>query len=49
MKKAQYFITCHDLPVRNIQEIHPENVKRLLTKTNETKRDNRQLSFLFGD
>ena len=32
MKKAQYFITCHDLPVRNIQEIHPENVKRLLTK-----------------
>lgn len=49
MKKAQYFITCNDLPAKTIQEIHPENVKRLLTQTNDHKKDSRQLSFLFGD
>ncbi|WP_455499558.1 putative DNA modification/repair radical SAM protein, partial [Butyricimonas virosa] len=28
LKKAQYFITCNELPTRTINEIKPENVRR---------------------
>lgn len=31
MKKAQYFITCRELPVHTINELKPETVKALLT------------------
>ncbi len=30
MKKAQYFITCRELPIMSIQELKPEIVKNLL-------------------
>ena len=31
MKKAQYFITCHELPKHTVQELTPQGVRRLLT------------------
>lgn len=31
MKKAQYFITCNELPKQTIQELTPQGVRRLLT------------------
>lgn len=31
MKKAQYFITCNELPQKTVQELTPQNVRRLLT------------------
>lgn len=50
MKKAQYFITCQELPVQTIQEITPETVRRLLTqKTTKKKGDDRQLILPFQD
>ena len=32
LKKAQYFITCNELPTRTVNEIKPENVRRILTQ-----------------
>ena len=32
LKKAQYFITCNELPTRTINEIKPENVRRIITQ-----------------
>ena len=32
MKKARYFITCRELETRTIQELRPENVRRILTR-----------------
>lgn len=50
MKKAQYFITCQELPVQSIQEVTPETVRRLLTqKTTKKKGDDRQLILPFQD
>lgn len=50
MKKAQYFITCHELPMQTINEISPENVRRLLIrKTGKKQLDERQLTFQFGE
>ncbi len=31
MKKAQYFITCGELPALTVNEMNPDNVRRLLT------------------
>lgn len=31
MKRAQYFITCHELPTATIQELQPERVRSMLT------------------
>jgi len=31
MKKAQYFITCNELPKQTVQELTPQGVRRLLT------------------
>ena len=48
MKKAQYFITCHELPMRTIHEISPEVVRQLLIRKNGKKRvDDLQLELQF--
>lgn len=50
MKKAQYFITCRELPIRTIQEVTPETLRRLFTqKTSRKKEDERQLILPFQD
>lgn len=37
MKKAQYFITCHQLPAFTVQEATPEYVRQVLTTVKRTK------------
>lgn len=50
MKKAQYFITCHELQPHTVHELTPEGVRRLLTARPAPKcGDNRQLSLPFAD
>ena len=49
MKKAKYFITCGELVSPSVNELHPENVRRLLTPQPKRKTDERQLSFDFGE
>ncbi|MFR6541853.1 MAG: putative DNA modification/repair radical SAM protein [Butyricimonas virosa] len=39
LKKAQYFITCNELSTRTINEIKPENVRRILTQRKATRID----------
>lgn len=47
MKKAQYFITCGELPMNTVNELRPEQVRRLLI--NKKKSDDRQLEIVFPD
>lgn len=51
MKKAQYFITCNELPVQTINELQPEMVRKILvTKRNGRKdADNNQLLLIFPE
>lgn len=49
MKKAQYFITCHELPVQSVQDITPEKVRSLLIKKVGKKTDERQLVLQFPE
>lgn len=49
MKKAQYFIACHELPVQTVNELRPENVRRILTRKGKRQADDRQLVFHFED
>ena len=50
MKKAQYFITCHELPMKTVNEMTPQAVRSLLiTKPNKKKVDERQLLLDFQD
>ncbi len=50
MKKAQYFITCHELSASlTVNELRPENVRRLLTPAARVKTDERQLILPFHD
>ena len=50
MKKAQYFISCHELPVRTINEVSPEAVRQILTrKAGRKKTDDRQLILQFRE
>ena len=51
MKKAQYFITCNELPVATVNELYPERVRQLLTtkKPKKGESDNRQLSIIFPE
>ncbi|MDR1408464.1 MAG: putative DNA modification/repair radical SAM protein [Tannerella sp.] len=51
MKKAQYFITCRELPVQTVQDVSPEYVRRALTepKKRDMTHDRRQLHILFPD
>ena len=47
LKKAQYFITCNELPTRTINEIKPEHVRRILTQRKVTRIDDGQLIIPF--
>ncbi len=50
MKKAQYFITCHELPMNTIHEMTPQGLRKLfLPKPNKKKIDENQLTLLFED
>lgn len=51
MKKARYFITCGELPILTVNELHPDCIRRALAgKTNPKKEaDRRQLSIPFPD
>lgn len=49
MKKAQYFITCNELPMRTVNEVKPENLRRLLTQKNRKPDDDRQLKIPFEE
>ena len=49
LKKAQYFITCNELPVHTVNETTPEYVRKVLTEKKMPKgKDNtNQLSLIF--
>ncbi|NDV66747.1 putative DNA modification/repair radical SAM protein [Bacteroides sp. 224] len=49
LKKAQYFITCHELPTKTVNELKPENVRALLLPKLKKRIDENQLSFQFAD
>jgi putative DNA modification/repair radical SAM protein len=51
MKKARYFITCGELPAFTVNELWPENVRRILTEKKSAKKepDERQLSIPFPE
>ena len=49
MKKAQYFITCKELPLQmlTVNELSPQRVRSLLLPKPKKKVDERQLRFDF--
>ena len=47
VKKARYFITCHELPDKTILDLGPAGVRKLLLPRPARKTDDRQLSFDF--
>ena len=47
MKKAQYFITCNELPLQTVQELRPERVRQLLIPHKGKQEDPRQLKIIF--
>jgi len=50
MKKAQYFITCSELPVRTVNELTPLGVRKLLLPApKKRKTDERQLVLNFEE
>lgn len=49
MKKAQYFITCNELPIYTVNEATPEYVRKILTESKKRKIDDKQLSIIFPD
>lgn len=51
MKKAQYFITCLELPIRTVHETSPEYVRKVLTEKKATKKavDPSQLTLVFPE
>lgn len=51
MKKARYFISCHELPLQSVNELHPDYVRRLLTRKSSSrkKEDDRQLKLPFEE
>lgn len=49
MKKAQYFITCHELPIRTVNEMTPEIVRSILIRKPSKKTDERQLKIQFQE
>ena len=49
MKKAQYFITCNELPMRTVNELSPENVRHILLQKGRKKTDERQLTLQFPE
>ncbi|MFQ9315208.1 putative DNA modification/repair radical SAM protein [Dysgonomonas mossii] len=49
MKKAQYFITCNELPMYTVNEATPEYVRKILTEPKKRKGNDNQLSIIFPD
>lgn len=50
MKKAQYFITCCELPMHTVNELTPQGVRSLLLpKPDRKKVDERQLVLNFEE
>ncbi|MDR2947969.1 MAG: putative DNA modification/repair radical SAM protein [Prevotella sp.] len=49
MKKAQYFMTCNELPMYTVNEATPEYVRKILTEPKKKKKDDSQLSIIFPD
>ena len=49
MKKAQYFITCNELPMRTVNELSTENVRHILLQKGKKKTDERQLTLQFPE
>ena len=48
MKKAQYFITCQELPMQTVNELTPLGVRKLLLpNSRKRKTDERQLILNF--
>jgi len=48
MKKAQYFITCHELPMYTVNEATPEYLRKILTEPKKKKKEDMgQLSIIF--
>ena len=51
MKKAQYFITCRELPIHTVNEVSPEYVRKILIEPKKRKMiyDQQQLTIPFTD
>ena len=49
MKKAQYFITCKELPVHTVNELSPQYIRNKLTQKNNKKSMEGQLVIAFED
>ena len=51
MKKAQYFITCNELAMTTVNEVTPEQVRKILTEPKKLKgnADPNQLSIIFPE
>lgn len=49
MKKAQYFITCNELPMYTVHEATPEYVRKILIEPKKKRGDDKQLSIIFPD
>ena len=50
MKKAQYFITCCELPMRTVNELTPQRgTQSAVAQTEQEKVDERQLMLDFGE
>ena len=50
MKKAQYFITCSELPSRTVNELTPLGVRKLLLPSpKRRKTDDRQFMLIFEE
>lgn len=48
LKKAQYFITCNELPIHTVNEVKPEYVRKILTqKKGKKETDTNQLAIIF--
>jgi putative DNA modification/repair radical SAM protein len=52
MKKAQYFITCRELPLQTVGDLSPDSVRKALIEPKKRKpvqADHRQLALNFND
>ncbi len=49
LKKARFFITCGEPALPTIQELRPENVRRMLAASPKKKRDGQQLLLPFSN
>jgi len=49
MKKAQYFITCKELPIHTVNELSPQYIRNKLTQKSNKKIDDGQLTISFSE